>query len=112
MARQLKNIQDFTIARRAHKSLLETVAQKDEVITIKDVRAQKMIMNQNDVRKAEVALARAKNAALLEARKQSKALVTAWEPFRSIVIKDKKAHEKYHERMLRLFVNRMAEKKK
>ena len=69
-------------------------------------------MDQNDVRKAEVALTRAKNAVLLAVKKRFKALVAAWESFRSIVMKDKKVHDKYHGRMTRLFVNRLAGKKK
>lgn len=68
-------MQDYAIARRARKSLFRIVAQKSEVIIIKDVRAQEVIMNQNNVRKIEVALTKAKNAALLAAKKHFKVLV-------------------------------------
>ena len=112
VARQLKNMQDYAVARRARKSLPGTVAQKGGVITIHDVRAQEKVVYQSDVRKAEVALGKAQKAERKLLWDQCKVLIQAEAGFRSILMMNKKNHVKYHARMGRLFVNRMAGKRK
>ena len=112
VAKQLKDTQDFATARRARKSLPGTIAQKGGVITIEDVRAQIDVVAQSEVRKAEIALARARRAELAELNKRIKEAVKAWEPLKSIVMMDKQHHNKWLRRMERLHVNRMLGKKK
>ena len=112
VARQLKNMQEYAIARRARKSLSGTVAQKGGVITIHDVRAKEEVVYQNDVRKAEAALIRAQKATRKKIWDRCKVSIQAEAGFRSILTIDKKNHVKYHARMGRLFVNRMAGKRK
>lgn len=112
VSRQLKNIQDYATARRARKALPGTVAQKGGVITIHDVRAKEDMVDQDDVQKAERALIRAQKARIAQCNKRIKIAIKAWEPLKSILMMDKKAHEKWHARMGRLFVNRMEGKKK
>ena len=112
VARQLKNMQEYAIARRARKSLPGTVAQKGGVITIHDIRAKEEVVYQNDVRKAEVALVRAQKAERKMIWDRCKVSIQAEAGFRSILVMDKKNHVKYHARMGRLFVNRMAGKRK